>query len=159
MPIPMIGLSGYSGSGKTTLLEKLIPALRERGIRVATIKHDAHGLSFDGSGKDSQRFSAAGAVASVVCGPRQTAVFYSCPMELAQAAALITDADLILVEGYRHGDIPQLGIERLAAGAELPKAPEAYIALVTDTPEAHPGCRCFGFEDIAAIADFLKTRL
>ncbi len=32
----------YSGSGKTTLIERPIPALRKRGMRLATFKHTRH---------------------------------------------------------------------------------------------------------------------
>lgn len=39
--IPIFSVVAYSGTGKTTLLEKLIPLLKERGLRVAVVKHDA----------------------------------------------------------------------------------------------------------------------
>ena len=51
--IPVIGFSGWSGSGKTTLIEKLIPALHAKGVRVAVIKHDVHGISADETGKEN----------------------------------------------------------------------------------------------------------
>lgn len=52
---------GYSGAGKTTLIEKLIPALRKRGIRLAVIKHTSHRHELDQPGKDSYRLRKAGA--------------------------------------------------------------------------------------------------
>ena len=33
----IVGFAGYSGSGKTTLLEKLIPALKQRGLRTTAL--------------------------------------------------------------------------------------------------------------------------
>ena len=42
--IPIISVVGKSNVGKTTLLEKLLPELKKRGYRVATIKHDVHGF-------------------------------------------------------------------------------------------------------------------
>ena len=33
--LPMLGITGYNGSGKTTLLEKLLPQLKQRGLRPA----------------------------------------------------------------------------------------------------------------------------
>ena len=48
--IPVLGIVGYSGAGKTTLIEKLLAELGARGLRVAVIKHDAHGLSLDCEG-------------------------------------------------------------------------------------------------------------
>ena len=38
----VIGLAGWSGAGKTTLLTRLIPHLREQGLRVSVIKHAHH---------------------------------------------------------------------------------------------------------------------
>ena len=51
----------WSGTGKTTYLERLIAALKARGLRVAAVKHDAHRLELDREGKDSWRFARAGA--------------------------------------------------------------------------------------------------
>ena len=64
--IPVLGFAAYSGTGKTTLIEQIIPRLKNEGIRLAVIKHDAHGLKFDKEGKDSWRFSNAGADYSLV---------------------------------------------------------------------------------------------
>ena len=72
--IPVIAFAGYSGSGKTTLIEALIPCLRRRGLRVAVIKHGAHHFDMDRPGKDSWRFSQAGAEVSVITSPEKTAV-------------------------------------------------------------------------------------
>ena len=35
----VLAVSGLHNSGKTTLLEKLLPALRSRGLKVGIIKH------------------------------------------------------------------------------------------------------------------------
>ena len=100
--VSILGFAGYSGSGKTTLIKKLIPLLEQKGIRTAVIKHDAHGLRFDTEGKDSQRFSAAGTACSLVNGPSESAIFLGKPLTLEEsvrAAALLSDAQLILIEG------------------------------------------------------------
>ena len=59
--IPAIAIAAYSGTGKTTLIERLLPALRSRGLRVAVVKHDGHRFDIDREGKDSWRFTQAGA--------------------------------------------------------------------------------------------------
>ena len=59
--LPMLGITGYSGSGKTTLLEKLLPQLKQRGLRLAVIKHSHHDAQVDKPGKDSWRMKEAGA--------------------------------------------------------------------------------------------------
>ncbi|MGZ9149182.1 MAG: molybdopterin-guanine dinucleotide biosynthesis protein B, partial [Candidatus Deferrimicrobiaceae bacterium] len=48
-----MAIVGNSGAGKTTLLERLIPALKGKGLRVGGIKHDAHRFDIDHPGKDS----------------------------------------------------------------------------------------------------------
>ena len=55
----IIKFIGFSGSGKTTLIEKIVKKLSDNGVKVATIKHDVHGLDIDKEGKDSYRYSAA----------------------------------------------------------------------------------------------------
>jgi Ni2+-binding GTPase involved in maturation of urease and hydrogenase len=47
----VVGFAGYSGSGKTTLVEKLIPALRLRGLRVSVVKHVHHRFDIDQPGQ------------------------------------------------------------------------------------------------------------
>ena len=57
----VLACCGFKNSGKTTLIEGVIPLLRARGLSVAVVKHDAHGVQFDRPGKDSDRFFRAGA--------------------------------------------------------------------------------------------------
>ena len=46
----IIKFVGYSESGKTTLIENIIKKLKLSGLRVATVKHDVHGLDIDKEG-------------------------------------------------------------------------------------------------------------
>ena len=57
----VLAVSGLHNSGKTTLLEKLLPALRSRGLKVGIIKHDGHDFTPDVPGTDSYRLREAGA--------------------------------------------------------------------------------------------------
>ena len=130
--IPVLGFAAYSGTGKTTLIEQIIPRMKNEGIRLAVIKHDAHGLKFDKEGKDSWRFSNAGADYSLVNGPEQSAIFVSRPLSLEEAIGMITDADLILIEGYKTGTFDKVGISRMETGKGFPDDPQHFKALVTD---------------------------
>ena len=56
--------AAYSGTGKTTYLTRLIPCLKAKGLRVAAVKHDVHGLSLDVPGTDSRRLAEAGELMS-----------------------------------------------------------------------------------------------
>ena len=156
--VSVLGFAGYSGSGKTTLIERLVPLLEEKGIRTAVIKHDAHGLRFDTEGKDSQRFSAAGAACSLVNGPEQSAVFLRKPLTLEEsvlAAALLSGAELILIEGYKHNSYSQIGVMRRETGKGFPHAAERFAALVTDDETVAAAVPVFHPDDTEGIAAFI----
>jgi molybdenum cofactor guanylyltransferase len=107
---PVLALCGFSGSGKTTLLESAIPHLVAIGLAIAVVKHDAHGLSIDRLGKDSDRFFRAGATVALR-GPSEQAQrrgsFASLTLE-STLADLARDHDLILVEGHKDTKLPKL---------------------------------------------------
>lgn len=91
---------GYSGSGKTTLIEKIVKKLSNDGIKVATIKHDVHGLDIDKPGKDSYRYSEAGAKISVVSSPEIVVYKIHNELSLEEIISNIKDVDIIIIEGY-----------------------------------------------------------
>ena len=90
--IPIVSIVGKSDAGKTTLLEKLIPELKRRGYRVATIKHDAHQFEIDHPGKDSYRHFHAGADWTIIGSPAKLALVRRLERELSldEIAVLIT---------------------------------------------------------------------
>ena len=160
--VSILGFAGYSGSGKTTLIERLIPLLEQEGIRTAVIKHDAHGLRFDTDGKDSQRFSAAGTACSLVNGPSESAIFLGKPLTLEEsvrAAALLSDAQLILIEGYKHNSYARIGIMRRETGKGFPDAAERFAALVTDDETVKAAIPVFHPDDVKGIAAFILENL
>lgn len=166
MAIPVLGFAAFSGTGKTTLIEKLIPELKSRGLKIAVVKHDAHGLTFDHEGKDSWRFSHAGADYSIVSGPDQTAVFMTRPLEPEEAFAHVPDADLILVEGYKQGTFSQIGISRKATGKGLTADVSRFVAVVTDEDDVKaaacgvtPPVPVFGLDEISPLAAFISDNL
>jgi len=93
--IPVVSIVGKSDAGKTTLIEKLIPELKRRGYRVATIKHDAHHFEIDQPGKDSYRPFHAGSDWTVIGSPGQLASIRRLERELTldEIAATISEAD------------------------------------------------------------------
>ena len=156
--IPVLGFSAYSGSGKTTLIEKLIPTLKQQGLRIAVIKHDGHSFEIDREGKDSRRFTRAGAAISAIVSSEKTAVIASKELALDDLLPKIRDVDLLLIEGYKQAAIPQIGIARKENGKGFPKDPSQYLAVVTDL-ELPAKVPCFGFEDIPQITSFIMEWL
>ena len=155
----IISFVGNSGSGKTTLIEKLLRELSHRGLRVATIKHTHHRVELDTSGKDSWRYTQAGAEMSLLVAADgiqlvATKNIDQDPSQLAQR--FFGDVDLVLAEGFSAVRGAKIEVLRRACSA-LPRcsAEEGLIALVTDVNEAHPQLPHFDFEDIGGIIDFV----
>ncbi len=123
---PVLAVCGFSGSGKTTLLEAAIARLRERGLRVAVVKHDAHGFEVDRPGKDSDRLFRAGATVSL-SGPGQQFERRAVGLSLeATLARLGCDHDVLLVEGHKGIALPKVWME----SADGKAAPESVTNIV-----------------------------
>lgn len=153
--IPIIGFAAYSGVGKTTLIEKLVRRLKERGLRVAVVKHDGHSFAMDREGKDSWRYTQAGAAVSLISSADRTALVERRRLDFDQVIARVHDVDLILVEGYKdNGTFPQIGLSRAAVGKGFPHAVSRYVAVVTDE-EISCSCPKFGLDDIEEILEFM----
>lgn len=158
MNIPIIGFAAYSGTGKTTLITRILRELKAQGYRVCVIKHDAHRFEIDREGKDSWRFTQAGADMTILSSPEKTAVIEQRELSFSQLVAMAHDVDLILVEGYKQENIPRIGICRKATGKGLPHPAEHYIAVVTDDDSIHPeGIPRFSLGDIPGITAFIKA--
>ncbi|MCB9420024.1 MAG: molybdopterin-guanine dinucleotide biosynthesis protein B [Ardenticatenaceae bacterium] len=158
--IPIITIIGKSGSGKTTLLEKLIPELKRREYRIATIKHHSHaGFDIDRPGKDSWRHAQAGSDHVIVAAPDKIASYRRLEQELSldEIAAGVKDVDIILVEGYKRAGKPTLEVIRSEIGLEPICPPEQCFAIAVDTslPLAIPQ---FDLGDVMAIADFIEEK-
>lgn len=136
-PIPYVSFSAKSGTGKTTYLEKLVACLKERGLRIALIKHDAHGFELDQPGKDSYRLRKAGVDTMILSGPDQTVQISrhtAGEPSLKQLLSSIQGVDLILIEGYKFGAQPKIQLLRKGYSETPVGNPENTIAYVADFP-------------------------
>ncbi len=159
---PVFIFVGHSGSGKTTLIEKLVHALTQRGLMLATIKHAHHKVALDHEGKDSWRYKQAGAAMSMLVTADELqlvadAVDRREPRELAER--FLGEADLVLAEGFSHAVGAKIEVLRRAL-AKPPRCAiaDGLIAIVTDIDEAYPELPHFALDDIAGLADFLLQR-
>ena len=103
--IPAVHFVGKSGTGKTTLIEVIIQKLKERGFRVAVIKHAHHGFEMDKPGKDSWRFGQAGSDMVAISSPGKLAMIERVDGELdfEQVINRLGDRfDIVLVEGFKQ---------------------------------------------------------
>ena len=156
--IPIIAFAAYSGSGKTTLIEKLIISLKEKGLRVAVLKHDGHNFEIDHEGKDSWRFARAGADITMISSAEKTAYIEHRELTLTQMLGMIHDVDLILVEGFKHEPLPRIGIARKGNQKGFPAELDNFIAVVTDM-DVDTTVPRFGFHEIEGITAFILETL
>lgn len=153
--IPVLGLSAYSGTGKTTLMEKLIAALTGRGLRVGAVKHDGHDFDIDHPGKDSWRFTQAGAAVTAVTSAEKTALIRQAGSSLEEILAQVGEVDIILVEGWKDSGISRIGLCRKAVGKDFPSPVERYVALVTDREDVAGAVPKFNFAQIEELTEFI----
>src|SRR4029453_3539943 len=113
LPMKVVGFAGFSGSGKTMLVERLIPALKLRGLRVWVVQHAHHKFDIDHPGKDTFRHREAGAFEVVVASDRRLALIreFEQPTQLGVhelIAELDAGVDWVLVEGFKHSDLQKI---------------------------------------------------
>ena len=161
--IPYVSFSAKSGTGKTTYLEKLVACLKEKGLRIALIKHDTHGFEIDQPGKDSYRLQKAGADTMILTGPEQTVQISrhtAGEPSLKQLLSSIQGVDLILIEGYKFGSQPKIQLLRKGYSETPVGNPENTIAYVADfsykpIPKNLP---VFDLNEPSEMAEYLISR-
>jgi len=156
----VIGLAGWSGAGKTTLLTRLIPHLRESGLRVSVIKHAHHTFDVDVPGKDSWRHRQAGAEEVLVSSANRWALMHELrgarEPHLPELLAKLARVDLVIVEGYKSEPHRKIEVHR-ADNGKPPLFPTdagivgvvSDVAVETDLPTVH-------LDDIAGVAAMVR---
>jgi molybdopterin-guanine dinucleotide biosynthesis protein B len=140
----VVGFAGFSGSGKTTLVERLIPALKLKGLRVSVVKHAHHSFDIDHPGKDTYRHREAGAFEVVVASDRRLALIreFEQPARLTVhhlLAELYEGVDWVLVEGFKESNLLKIEVWRAASGQPVLYPDDDFIAAIaTDSPAALP---------------------
>jgi molybdopterin-guanine dinucleotide biosynthesis protein B len=140
----VVGFAGFSGSGKTTLVERLIPALKLRGLRVSVVKHAHHSFDIDRPGKDSWRHREAGAFEVVIASSQRLALMreFEQPAQLTVhhlLAELYDGVDWVLVEGFKDSNVLKIEVWRAEAGKPALYPEDAFVAAIaTDSPDQLP---------------------
>ncbi|WP_202319753.1 molybdopterin-guanine dinucleotide biosynthesis protein B [Archaeoglobus neptunius] len=155
----ILSIVGTSNSGKTTLITKLVPILRERGIKVAVVKRHAHGdFEIDREGKDSWKIYQSGADV-LIASPVKLAFIRRVNEDEGNnldwiCSNYLKEYDLILTEGFSKA-----GKDRIVVVAD-PDDVEHFtqgkiLAVVCD--ERVDGYRWFVRDDIEGIAEFILS--
>ena len=157
--IPIVSIVGKSDSGKTTLIEKIVPELRRRGYRVATIKHDIHGFEVDREGKDSWRHRKAGADTVIISSPEQIALIKSVERDLTLAELrdhFIDDVDIIVAEGFKKDIQPKIEIFRKEKHRELLTSGEDNVVAVVSNQRFDVCVPCLDLNDVKGVVDVIE---
>ncbi len=137
-----------------------------------TVKH-GHGFDLDTEGTDSWRHRHEGGARRVVmASPDGFAVVGAWPEETPAGPAELArrylhDADIVLVEGFKHEPLPKIEVYRSSAHAEPvfpPGAPEwqHYLAMATDAAGFEAPFPVLDVEDPelpARLADLVEAEL
>jgi len=148
-----VAIVGFSNCGKTELICRLLSLARERGYRVAAVKHSHKTPEVDTPGKDTWRFRQAGAQAVALAAPGLLQVTLTMPTDPAIAAvlaALPDNLDFVLVEGYKGSTLPKIVF---LAGRDLPGY-ENTLAFISEAPVA-THLPVFSRDQVPAILDFI----
>ena len=157
----IISIVGKSSAGKTTLLEKLIVELKQRGYKVAIVKHSHHKDDLDTAEKDTWRFTQAGTELSAINSLDHLAIYrrmdnYFDPQDLSNF--VLWDFDILLTEGFKGSNYPKIEVHRGEQGKELLTDPKLLLAVVTDEP-LDVAVPQLAHDDVAGIADVIEKTI
>ena len=161
MPPVLINIvAACSNSGKTTLIEGLIPELIARGLRVAALKGNIHHYTLDLPGKDTWRFTRAGAEAAGMISDDRYILTGPAPGKsgLGIVRSFLKELDLILIEGDKQSTNPKIEVIR-GALQNRPVSTQNLIAVVTDLPDLTIEVPRFDLDDYPGLATFLMEQL
>lgn len=163
---PLLGFAAFSGTGKTTLLKQLLPLLRQRGLRIAVVKHAHHQFDVDTPGKDSYELRKAGAAPMLISSSRRTVIMIDHEIEqepdlqnlLSHIPA--NSVDMVLVEGFKQWPFNKIELHRSATGKPPIYPDDNNIIAIAhdqypDKPFTDTDLPQLDINDIQSIADFV----
>jgi molybdopterin-guanine dinucleotide biosynthesis protein MobB len=137
--IPFVAIVGRKKIGKTSLIEKLLPLLKEEGYRVGVLKYDVREFQMDYPGKDTYRSYQAGADSVLISSSEKLAFIKgldSTPSLKGLIRKYFSDTDLVLIEGYKEHDCPEIHIlEPSEAANWRPEIDCPFILIKKEAPE------------------------
>jgi len=148
----IFAVCGKKNTGKTTLITKMVQSLKTKGLRVGIIKHDGHDFTIDHAGTDTSKFRAAGSDGTIIYSKTQLALMKTWEKpDLNGLIALLSDMDLIILEGQKHGDFPKIEVvddKPIATGDQL-------LAVATDSGYVHPTVPTFSRNDVDSLLEII----
>ena len=160
--VAYLAVIGRKHSGKTTLVVKLAAELGARGHRVMTVKHGSHTFNIDPETTDTYRHYHEGNVAKVaMVAPDKFAMIERLEEEPTLERIVerhMSDADVVICEGFTRTTVPKIEIFRRAAHATplVDAASPGFThvrAVVTDDPTLRLPVPVLALDDPAWLED------
>lgn len=156
---PIVSVVGKAKVGKTQVLEVLVRKLKEKGYRVAVIKHTGEDFELDIKGKDSWRLTEAGSDAVILSSSHKVALMQTVVKEssLAELARLVGgDYDIVFTEGFKKANAPKIEVHaRGVVESQIVSPPEDLIALVTEQ-KIDLAVPQFSWDDLDSLAQMVE---
>ncbi len=158
----VVSVVGNSGAGKTTLIEKLLRELSGRKYRVAVVKHCPHGFDLDVKGKDSWRFTQAGASGVFLTSPGRVGLIEDkepVPGLKSIAEHYFSSFDIVFGEGFsEEKEVTKIVVLRKGISDYVQSPQDDILALVSDF-EIKVEKPVFKPDDVSGIANFIEQLL
>ena len=158
----VVCMVGNSGAGKTTLIERLLRELSRRKYRVAAVKHCPQGFDMDAEGKDSWRFTQAGASGVFLTSPGRVGLIEDMepvPGLKSIAEHYFPSFDIVLGEGFSEDkEVAKIVVLRKGVSDYVKSPQDDILALVSDF-EIKADKPVFNPDDVSGIADFIEQLL
>lgn len=150
-----IHIVGRKNHGKTTLMVELVRELRQRDIRVGTIKHSKHVHDLDAPGTDSYRHRVAGGDPAAIVTADGMGIFLSrndqCHYE--RLRPLFEDCQIVLVEGDIDAEGPKVEVWRADVGGPCLANERSDIRAVISDDRPHVAVPTWPRNAVTHIAD------
>ena len=150
---------GKKKTGKTTLVEKLIPALKDKGYRVGSIKYTTEDHEFDTPGKDSHRHTRAGAESTLILSPTKIALFSQSLRSRNLDHILdfvFSDCDLVIGEGFKDSPFPKIEVFDSQKHSGLLCSPEDNLIAVVGDVDSSREVPYFSPDQTGALIEFIE---
>jgi molybdopterin-guanine dinucleotide biosynthesis adapter protein len=156
----VIGIAGWSGAGKTTLISRVIPYLRQQGLRVSVIKHAHHEFDVDVPGKDSWVHRQSGAEEVLVSSANRWALMHelrgAAEPALPELLKKMSPVDLVVIEGFKSEPHRKIEVHRTANGKPPLFPGDPAIAGVATDAAIETTLPVANLDDIPAVAEMMR---
>jgi molybdopterin-guanine dinucleotide biosynthesis protein B len=156
----VIGIAGWSGAGKTTLISRVIPYLRQQGLRISVIKHAHHDFDVDIPGKDSWVHRQSGAEEVLVSSANRWVLMHElrgvAEPRLPELLQKMSPVDLVVIEGFKSEPIRKIEVHRKANGKPLLFPGDPAIAGIATDTAVETTLEAAHLDDIPAVAAMMQ---